>query len=112
MNVYYCDWSSGQVYPLDKEEWGHFYSDDTYLIDLKAKDHRYIVMWIGPHLNFDQYTETSKFFDILTNYTNSYEITRLRVQRGHEEESLLSLFPQGFMVYMGNRLGNVNDKVS
>jgi Gelsolin repeat len=112
MDVYFCDWSSGQPYPLEKAEWGHFYSDDTYIIDLKGKNHRYIVMWIGPHLNFDQYTETSKFFDVLTNYVNSQEITRQRVQRGHEEESLLSLFPNGFMIYQGNRMGNLEEKVA
>ena len=56
-------------------------------------------MWIGPHLKLDDYTKTAVFFDVFTNYTNSYDITRQRVQRGHEEESLLSLFPQGFMIY-------------
>jgi len=110
MSVYYCHWDSGQVYPVDKEEWGTFYSDETYLIDLKGKAHRYILMWIGPHLNHDQYTSTSKFFDILTNYENSWEITRVRVRRGHEEESLLSLFPDGFVINMGYRIGGMTER--
>lgn len=110
MNVYYCHWDSGQVYPIDKEEWGTFYSDEIYLIDLQGKNHRYIVMWIGSHLSLDQYTETSKFFDVLTNYTNSWEITRVRVKRGHEEESLLSLFPSGFVIHMGYRVGTLPER--
>ena len=42
--------------------------------------------------------------DIVTNYENSNLITRSRVQRGHEEESLLSLFPNGFINYVGGRV--------
>lgn len=110
MDVYYCHWDSGQVYPIDREEWGTFYSDEIYMIDLKGKDHRYILMWIGSHLSLDQYTETSKFFDVLTNYTNSWEITRVRVKRGHEEESLLSLFPGGFVINMGYRVGSLPER--
>ena len=110
IEVHYCHWDSGQVYLLDKEEWGTFYSDEIYLIDLKGKGHRYIIMWIGPHLSLDQYTETSKFFDVLTNYTNSWEITRVRVKRGHEEESLLSLFPGGFVINMGYRTGSLAER--
>jgi putative hemolysin len=41
--------------------------------------------------------------DIITNYENSNEITRTRVRRGHEEESLLSLFPNGFITHTGKR---------
>jgi hypothetical protein len=112
MEVHYCHWDSGQVYPLDREEWGTFYSDEIYLIDLKGKNHRYVIMWIGPHLSLDQYTETSKFFDVLTNYTNSWEITRVRVKRGHEEESLLSLFPGGFVINMGYRTGSLVERAT
>lgn len=39
--------------------------------------------------------------DIVTNYENSSEITRQRVRRGHEDESLLSLFKDGFITYAG-----------
>jgi putative hemolysin len=42
--------------------------------------------------------------DIITNYENSNAITRSRVRRGHEEESLLSLFPDGFITYVGKRV--------
>lgn len=36
---------------LPKEEWGHFFSDELYIIDLKGKKHRYVLMWMGPKLN-------------------------------------------------------------
>jgi len=58
---------------------------------------------MGPKLTSVQVTDTSKYLDIITNYENSSEITRTRVRRGHEEESLLSLFPKGFIILHGNR---------
>jgi hypothetical protein len=89
---------------LAKEEWGHFFSDDLYIIDLKGKKHRYVLMWMGPKLDAKEYADTSKYMDIITNYENSNLITRSRVRKGHEEESLLSLFPQGFMTYIGKKV--------
>lgn len=35
---------------LPENEWGHFFSDDIYIIDLKGKRHRYVLMWMGPKL--------------------------------------------------------------
>jgi putative hemolysin len=49
-------------------------------------------------------THSSNHFDVITNYENSFDITRTRVRRGHEEESFLSLFPKGFITYMGKRI--------
>ena len=60
-------------------------------------------MWMGPKLNMEEQSASSKFIDILTNYENSSSITRTRVRRGHEEESLLSLFPSGFITLHGKR---------
>ena len=58
---------------------------------------------MGPNLNAEQISHTSKYLDVITNYENSNDITRARVRRGHEEESLLSLFPNGFITYLGQR---------
>ena len=41
--------------------------------------------------------------DIITNYENSSEITRNRVRKGAEDESFLSLFPQGFIIFQGKK---------
>lgn len=96
---------------LDKSEWGHVYSDDLYIVDLKGKKHRYVLMWMGPKLDPDQYSDTAKYMDIITNYENSNSITRQRVRKGHEEESLLSLFPGGFIIYKGQRNGPLSGKI-
>ena len=111
MSVYYVDPSQGKPVLLDKSEWGHVYSEDIYIIDLKGKKHRYVLMWIGPKLEAEAYTATSTYMDLVTNYENSNLITRQRVRRGHEEESLLSLFPDGFIIHHGRRVGALGDKV-
>jgi hypothetical protein len=109
--VYWVDQVAEKPVVLDKAEWGHVFEDDLYIIDLKAKSHRYVLMWMGPKLDPDQYTYTAKYMDIVTNYENSTQITRQRVRRGHEEESLLSLFPNGFIVYQGKRPATLDVKI-
>lgn len=59
---------------------------------------------MGPKLDAKEYADTSKYLDIVTNYENSNLITRSRVRKGHEEESLLSLFPDGFITYAGKKV--------
>ena len=88
------------------------FSEELYIVDLKAKKHRYVLMWMGPKLDPEQYSYTSKYMDLITNYENSNLITRSRVRRGHEEESLLSLFPNGFITYQGKRTGHISDKIA
>lgn len=49
-----------KIVAVPKEEWGHFFGDELYLIDLKGKNHRYITMWMGPKLSPEEYTNTSR----------------------------------------------------
>jgi len=97
MTVFHVD--NGEPVVVPENEWGHFYSDDIYIIDLKGAKHRYIVMWMGPKLNSEELSITTGYMDKVTNYENSSMITRNRVRKGHEDESLLSLFPNGFFIY-------------
>jgi len=102
MDMYHV--REGQPQLLDQGEWGHVFADDLYIVDLKGERHRYVLMWTGPKLDPEEYSATSRFMDMVTNYENSNLITRNRVRRGHEEESLLSLFPNGFVVHLGARV--------
>ena len=61
---------------LAKSEWGAFFSNNLYIVDLKGKGHRYVLMWMGPKLEAEAHTATSKHMDIVTNYENSNAITR------------------------------------
>ena len=100
----------GQPVAVKESEYGHFYAEDIYIIDLQGSAHRYVIMWMGPKLEAEQHTATSTYMDLVTNYENSNSITRTRVRRGHEEESLLSLFPNGFVIHQGRR-APLNEKI-
>ena len=82
----------GAPVKLHENDHGHFFSDEVYIIDLIGKQHRYVLTWMGPKLDASQIAQTSSHMDVITNYENSSQITRQRVRRGHEDESLLSLF--------------------
>ena len=36
---------------IKEEEWGFFFGEELYIVDLKGKKHRYVTMWMGPKLN-------------------------------------------------------------
>ena len=84
---------------IPENEHGFSFSDEIYILDLKGNRHRYVLTWMGPKLDSFQISKTSGYMDIVTNYENSSEITRQRVRNGHEDESLLSMFPEGFIVF-------------
>ena len=70
---------------------------------MKGKGHRYVLLWMGPKLDPVKLSESTGWMDKVTNYENSNLITRSRVRMGHEEESLLSLFPEGFVIFNGQK---------
>mmetsp|Transcript_3407 Transcript_3407/g.2374 ORF Transcript_3407/g.2374 Transcript_3407/m.2374 type:complete len:85 (-) Transcript_3407:1079-1333(-) len=65
---------------LPREDWGSFFSENLYIIDLQGKQHRYVLLWMGPKLIGEQLTATSSYMDVVTNYENSNLITRTRVR--------------------------------
>lgn len=40
----------GQPVQVNENEYGHFYAEDIYIIDLRGSSHRYVIMWMGPKL--------------------------------------------------------------
>ncbi len=49
MSVYHVE--DEKPVKLDPVEYGHFFSDDLYIIDLQGKKHRYVLLWMGPKLD-------------------------------------------------------------
>jgi hypothetical protein len=49
MHVFHVD--NEQPRELPNTEWGSFFSEEIYVIDLKGKKHRYVLLWMGPNLN-------------------------------------------------------------
>ena len=75
------------------------------MIDVKGSKHRYIIQWFGPRLGSDKQSEYRKYMNILTNNILSpREITRVTVMQGHEDDTLLAFFPNGFICHDGPRI--------
>lgn len=71
------------------------------MIDTKG-EHRYLIQWFGPRLPGDLVSKFRKHCDILTGgILSPREITRISVQQGHEDDTLLTFFPSGFICHDG-----------
>lgn len=71
------------------------------MIDVKG-DHRYLIQWVGPRLPGDQLSAYREYMAILTDHVyNPSEITRVTVMQGHEDDTLLKFFPNGFICHDG-----------
>lgn len=100
VKVYLC--RDGTPTELSVEEHGHFYQDEVYVIDVKGSNHRYLMQWCGPRLSGDQVSAFREYMAILTDHTFiPAEITRVTVMQGHEDDTLLRFFPNGFVCHDG-----------
>ena len=50
--VYLC--KDGKNVEIPPAEFGHFYQDEVYAIDIKGEHHRYLIQWCGPRLPADK----------------------------------------------------------
>merc|ERR1740117_1168507 len=101
VKVYLCDRNEDKPTEIPEEDYGHFYQDNVYLIDVKGKL-RYLIQWFGPRLAGDDVSFYRHYMDILTDYVFApREIIRVSVQQGHEDNSLLNFFPDGFICHDG-----------
>ena len=72
------------------------------MIDVKGANHRYVIQWFGPRLNSQKQSEYRKFMDVVTeNILSPREITRITVMQGHEDDTLLTFFKNGFICHDG-----------
>lgn len=75
------------------------------MIDIKGERHRYIIQWYGKRVPTDIQMANRRYMDILTDGIFSpREITRVNVQHGHEDDTLLTFFDTGFIVHDGSRV--------
>jgi len=110
VKVYLC--KDGKNIELPEEEHGHFFQDEVYAVDVKGQYHRYIIQWFGPRLPSDQVSEYRSYLAELTDHQFiPSEITRTSVMQGHEDDSFLTFFANGFVCHdgpyqtVGDRLG-------
>ena len=51
----------GKPVKLEKTDYGSFFSDEIYILDLKGKKHRYVLTWMGPKLDEFEISKTSGY---------------------------------------------------
>lgn len=88
---------------IPESEYGHFFNGNTYMIDVKGEKHRFIIQWFGPRHPSEVQSAYRKYADQLTEGVHASDITRLTVMQGHEDDSLLTFFPSGFLIHDGVR---------
>jgi hypothetical protein len=92
----------GKNIELPPEDHGHFFQDNVYAIDVKGEHHRYVIQWFGPRMPSDEVVAHREYLAILTDRVYSpKEITRVSVMQGHEDDTLLTFFPNGFICHDG-----------
>lgn len=86
-------------------EFGHFFDEEVYCIDIKGSEHRYSVIWQGKKIDSglnSRCTETitQQLFDGCIDSS----MTKASVRQCQEPESLLTFFPDGFYILNGKRV--------
>jgi len=114
VKVYLCKASEADPILIPETEYGHFFQNAVYLIDVKGDKMRYLVQWFGPRMAGDKVSEFRRFMAVLTEgmYIPS-EIMRISMQQGHEDDTILKLFPNGFICHDGNytEFANKQEKI-
>lgn len=82
----------------DPREHGKFFAESCYVIHLKSPSHQYFINWLGPRTLSENISRMATAQDALTNHELTNHMTRMRVKKGHEDEALLSFFPDGFTI--------------
>ena len=104
VKVYLCYEDKEEPVEIPKEDHGHFFQDEVYLVDIASttSDLRYLVQWFGPRLPADKVSEYRKFMAFLTGGEyRPADWLRVTVMQGHEDDSLLKFFPAGFICHDG-----------
>ena len=96
--VYFLEDHKTPIKIEDPEEDGKFFAESTYVVDLQSNTHRYQLCWQGKKLTSEENSHTLEAMEIISNHINTSDMTRIRVRKGHEDESFLKFFPTGFVI--------------
>ena len=98
VKVYLCQGDAPAE--IDASHFGHFFKDSVYVVDIQGAGHRYLIQWFGTRLPSDKVSAYRQYMATLTEGVFApREITRVSVMSGHEDNSLLTFFPNGFICH-------------
>lgn len=101
--VYLCYEDKEEPTEIPESDYGHFFQDEVYLVDIQGESGlRYLIQWFGPRLSADLISDYRKHMAFLTGGEyRPRDILRVTVRQGHEDDSLLKFFPNGFICHDG-----------
>lgn len=82
----------------DPRESGVFFAESCYVVHLKSAKHEYFINWLGPRMTPQQVSQMSEAMLTITGGVLTFDMTHIRVKKGHEDEAFLSWFPEGFVI--------------
>lgn len=91
------DWKT-MTEVTDPRENGKFFAESCYVVHLKSSQHEYFINWMGPRMLTENIAKMNTGMDALTNFELTSHMTRIRLRKGHEDETFLSFFPDGFAI--------------
>lgn len=102
VKVYLCYEDKEEPTEIPASDYGHFFQDEVYLVDVQGGGLRYLIQWFGPRLGADKVSEYRKFMSYLTGGEyRPRDWLRVSVMQGHEDDSFLKFFPSGFVCHDG-----------
>ena len=87
----------------NEAEFGHFFSDEVYVIDIQGSDHRYMVNWQGTKIDGGMQAKCNETMNDMCGGIISSDMSRNYIRQCQEPEDLLQFFPKGFVVLQGKR---------
>lgn len=82
----------------DPRENGIFFAETCYVVHLKSNKHEFFLNWLGPRMDPKQVSMMSEAMLSITGGVLTFDMTHIRIKKGHEDEAFLSWFPEGFMI--------------
>lgn len=82
----------------DPREHGKFFAESNYVIRLKSPKHDFKILWIGAQTPIDRRARIRDAMAELTGGILTMDMTFTTIKKGHEDEGLLSFFPEGFCI--------------
>lgn len=103
LDIYHLQDGLHNAVLIDKHEHGYFFNEESYIIDFKGPEHRYMITWKGPVFVNQEHAVCSETMNKLEGNELSSNTTRTEVQSCQEPEDLLQFFPNGFIIVNGPR---------
>ncbi len=81
IDIYFLENLTKPVKVDDPNEFGKFFNEATYVVDVKSSSHRYMICWQGPNLSSEENTHTSTAMDTLCGGILCSNMSRHRVRQ-------------------------------